>query len=507
MANGTTGLGLDQTVFDFSGIAEFGLQLDAMNEAKKEKKSQKFKTQYGSKLQENPEITMVRDVDKPFLESAKDEYMEAATKAQLSEDPADAQKAVELQAELSRQIKESQMINEQDFRTLEAINASDDPAYYKAEWDARRQETALSKEKGFISREDSYQYIPKKDIVSGSLYEMALKDVALVREIGTYQHTDESGTSVIRFQKDKAEAKANSLYDNFTSANASIAQALNKEAYFQEKFGNIDRFTDADVQRMNEMMNESEEIRNKYKTEEAIKEDPRLKSDPAAQRHAIYLFNLPSAIDDFGREKFVSILVEKAEVRDRTQEAKASTQTGGEDPSDYGANYSSSFEFLLGEEADLSQVPSVKTGMALGKSSTKGGTLKSIGKGTNAVYYEGITAVLPRDAKFDEEGNLAEGTKVQYLLNTRVPSKDQLAQLIANAKDENKTPDEIFDFIDYKLTPVPLGTMKGDIPQGQLATMQRVALNQAVLALKALKEKDEKKEGSSSGESSNKVPR
>lgn len=498
MANGTTGLGLDQTVFDFSGIAEFGLQLDAMNEAKKEKKSQKFKTQYGSKLQEKPEITMVRDVDKPFLESAKNDYMEAATKAQLSEDPADAQKAVELQAELSRQIKESQMINEQDFRTLEAINASDDPAYYKSEWETRRQETALSKEKGFISREDSYQYIPKKDIVSGNLYETALKDVGLVREMGTYQHTDESGTSVIRFQRDKAEAKANSLYDNFT-ANNQLAQELNKEAYFQEKFGNIDRFTDNDVQKMNEMMNKSKEIREQYGSLKEIEEDPRLKSDPAAQRDAIELFNLPKTIDDFGRERFVSTLVEKAEVRDRTQESKASIQTGGEDPSDYGINAALSFEGLLGEEADLSQVPNVKnmSDMALGKASTKGGTLKSIGKGKNTVYYEGITAVIPKNAKFDKDGKLISG-EVEYLLNTRVPAEDELSQIIA-LKEEGKSTQEIFNLIDFKLTPVPLGTMRGDIPQGQLAAMQRLALQEAKRAHEALNKDDEKKEGESSG--------
>jgi hypothetical protein len=491
MANGTTGLGLDQTVFDFSGIAEFGLQLDAMNEAKREKKSQKFKTQYGSKLQEKPEVTMVRDVDKEFLESVKDEYMEAATKAQLSEDPADAQKALEIQTTLSKQIRESQIINEQDFRTLEAINASDDPAYYKGEWEARRKETALSKEKDFVAREDSYQYIAKKDIVQGSLYETALKDVALVREMGTYQHTSETGTSVTRFQKDKAEAKANSLYDNFT-ANNQLAQELNKEAYFQERFGNIDRFTDEDSQKMNEMMDKSKAIRKIYSSEEDIKNDPSLNSDPAAQRDALELFNLPKTIDEFGREKFVNTLVEKAEIRDRVQERRATGATGGEDAADYGANYGTSFEFLLGEEADLSEVGNV-TGSALGKASTKGGTLKSIGKGTNAVYYEGITAVIPKDAEFDEEGNIIGDKQITYLLNTRVPAEGQLAQLVANSKNKNLTPDEMFDFIDYKLKPVRLGTMKGDIPQGQLNAMMAIARNQAMMQHKALNEKEESK--------------
>jgi hypothetical protein len=227
MANGTTGLGLDQTVFDFSGIAEFGLQLDAMNEAKREKKSQKFKTQYGSKLQEKPEVTMVRDVDKEFLESVKDEYMEAATKAQLSEDPADAQKAIELQSSLSRQIKESQMINEQDFRTLEVITASDDPAYYRGEWETRRKETALSKDKDFIAREDSYQYIPKKDIAPSSLNEMALQDVVLVREMGTYQHTDEKALLLLVFKKTKLKQRL-TLYMMNLQSHQPIKRSLKK---------------------------------------------------------------------------------------------------------------------------------------------------------------------------------------------------------------------------------------------------------------------------------------
>jgi hypothetical protein len=497
MANGTTGLGLDQTVFDFSGIAEFGLQLDAMNEAKREKKSQKFKTQYGSKLQEKPEVTMVRDVDKEFLEASKDEYMEAATKAQLSEDPADAQRALELQSTLSRQIKESQMINEQDFRTLEVITASDDPAYYRGEWETRRKETALSKDKDFIAREDSYQYIPKKDIAPSSLNEMALQDVVLVREMGTYQHTDEKGTSVTRFQKDKAEAKANSLYDEFTKSPTN--QKVVEEAYFQKRFGDIDRFTDEDVTEMNNMLNQSKDIIAEYEKIENIEKDPYLKANPAEMRRVKDLFNLPQDIDNFGRERWVNTLVEKAEVRDRTQEGRATGATTGEDGSDYGINAAYSFEGLLGEGADLSKVPDVEgmSDMALGKASTKGGTLKSIGKGKNAVYYEGITCVLSKDAEFNEKGELVKGTR-EFLLNTRVPAEGELAQIIALRENDNMSPEDIFNLVDYTLTPVPLGTMKGDIPQGQLNAMQQLAFNEARRAQEGLN-KDNEDKGESSG--------
>ena len=71
MANGTTGLGQDTTVFDFTKLGQTGLFMD---EARRQRKQQFVKD--NATLYESIDTQGIRDVDKPYINEQVENAME-----------------------------------------------------------------------------------------------------------------------------------------------------------------------------------------------------------------------------------------------------------------------------------------------------------------------------------------------------------------------------------------------------------------------------------------------
>ena len=121
MAQGTAGLGQDSTVFDFSNIGRQGLMLDEV----KYQANARFKKD-NIDLYKDIDDSFIRDVDAPFLNQQVEEYMELATEAISSKDPATLQKAKNMRAEVSRLTATSKAARMHGTEVMSTFRGSDE---------------------------------------------------------------------------------------------------------------------------------------------------------------------------------------------------------------------------------------------------------------------------------------------------------------------------------------------------------------------------------------------
>ena len=308
MANGTAGLGQASTVFDFSGIAQLGLQIDQINEAKAEKKSAKF--QAGNKdLQEATSLAGIRDVDRTYLQAKLNEFQDLSAKAYRTEDPSVAQQARALKSEIAERVAVSSTLQKNDFAESGKFAETEDSEYYKNQLESHRQATAMTKDNnGLIDPVAvKYTFIPEKDLIKGTLVDAVNPYLSAVKETAT-------GTAdgVTKTSPTQVKRLANEKYDAFSTTNE--GKLLVKESFFMNKF-DIKRFKESDVKRMEEMLSISEQLQSQFDNEQQIEEA--YKNDPAKMREAKSLFNLKKEMDDYGRETFVTEVVARTGLTDR----------------------------------------------------------------------------------------------------------------------------------------------------------------------------------------------
>lgn len=319
MANGTAGLGQASTVFDFSGIAQLGLQIDQINEAKAEKKSAKF--QAGNKdLQEATSLAGIRDVDRPYLQSKLNEFQDLSAKAYRTEDPAIAKQARDLRAQISERVAVSSTLQKNDFAESGKFAETEDFDYYKNQLESHRQTTAMTADNdGLIDPVAvKYTFIPEKDLIKGTLVDAVNPYLSAVKETATGTADGVTKTSPAQVKK-----LANEKYDAFSTTNE--GKLLVKESFFMNKF-DIKRFKESDVKRMEEMLSTSEQLQSQFDNEQQIEEA--YKNDPAKMREAKSLFNLKKEMDDYGRKTFVTEIEARTGLADRTTKTE-------EGPSEY----------------------------------------------------------------------------------------------------------------------------------------------------------------------------
>ena len=104
MATGTEGLGLPTTVFDFSGIAEKGKEMDDALMMRRERwaKDNAF-------LYDTPDTTLIRDIDSPYINEQAELAMQLNAKAVQTKRPEDIQAAKNQMATTSRLVTESRV--------------------------------------------------------------------------------------------------------------------------------------------------------------------------------------------------------------------------------------------------------------------------------------------------------------------------------------------------------------------------------------------------------------
>lgn len=311
MADGTTGLGQPTTVFDFSGIAQLGLQIDQINEQRAQKRSAKFEAS-NKDIMDTQGISLgkVRDVDRAYLQKKLNEFQDLAAQAYRTEDPAIAQQARALKSQIAERVSVSATLQSNDFAESAKFAEAEDRGYYINQLNQHRQSTAMTDENdGLIDPVAvKYTFVPERDLIKGNLADATATYVGAVKETATT--TTAEGTT--RTSRDRVLSEANKKYDVFSQT--AEGKLYVKEAYFQDKFG-IERFKESDTVRMEEMIAASEQLHTQFDNVEQIQEA--YKNDKARAREMTELFNLKNDMDDWGRNKFVTELEARIGYADR----------------------------------------------------------------------------------------------------------------------------------------------------------------------------------------------
>lgn len=472
MANGTAGLGQNATVFDFSGIAEFGLQVDAMAQQRAEKKSAKF--QAGNKDLLDPMSKVgIRDIDKPFIEKKYAQFMDASTEAYRTEDAAAAQKARAMKAELAELISTSQAYQKSwidgQASTYNSESYKTEPQMYEERMEWYKNNTAMNEQNGgavgdagFFFHTELTDYAPK-DINAEALAIAGQVKNASYDQTST-PNSEGGNTSVKTFNEDKYAQNMEIQWNNFL--NTENADALLFENYMIKEYGGRSKFDPKEVKAMKDRLAYGKQLRSQgYESVDDIYESNEF--SPLEKAKAVKAFAMEDDMLSMGREIFESTVY--GAIQEGTQYSKTKGSGGGDGQSEeakYGANMGTTFEQLLGTQADTSKIAGFQEGTALGMSSTKSGATKSIGKGKNETFYEGITVAI------DPDGNK------QYYINSWIPDASDWEKIQA-LRDGGATIDDIMSEVKFVLTPQPLTKFKGDIPQGELAQMVSIAEKQA----------------------------
>ena len=492
MADGTAGLGQGTTVFDFSGIGKLGLQIDEMQRQKEEKKSAKFQRSSEGAM-DGVSISGVRENDKPYLNNKYNEWMETATQAMQTEDPALLAKANTLKSELSQRVSESQSYQKSWLtgmeKTVNSTSYKQQPSMYDDRMEWYKTNTAMTDENngqvgddGYFFHQELIDYAPKDIVSIAGDYVGAVKQAATET---TSFSGPEGGSSKTVINEKAALESVDKQFEVFLQSENQ--QELLFENYMIKESGRS-YFEPKDVKAFQDRLALGEQLKNKYTDLDALKQD--MKDSPLQLAQAEKAWNMEAEMVAYGKDNFTKAIMANMDLGKKQSTTVKDPDAGAKDAqaeSDkYGYSGGQKWSDIVGEDADLSKVGEVPEDFSIGKSSTKGGALRSFGKGKNATYYEGLSAMISPDFEVDEEGNVVDG-EIRFLLNTRVPAESDLEQIIQAQKD-GKTGAELLELVDFTLQPVSLGTMEGDIPKGELKMMKKLAIQEA---LKAQKEANE----------------
>lgn len=487
MANGTEGLGQPKHVFDFSGIGELGLQIDQMQEQKRERKSAKFQSA-AKGATEGVQISGVRDNDLPYLNESYQEWMQTATQAMQTEDPAMLSKANAMKAKLAGDIANSQRYQQSWLGGIEKTTGStsykQQPSLYEERMDWYKQNTAMTKDNqgqvgdaGFYFHQELIDYAPKDIVTWSKDYVGAVKQAATDT---TSFSGPEGGSSKTVINEKAALESVDKQWNVF------LQREDNNELLFENymvKETGRSWFEPNDVAQFQQRLELGQELKSKFNSIDDMRQS--MKNSPLQLAKAEKAWNMEQEMVDYGKEVFTEGIMANMDLGKKqsvTIKDPNAGKTGESEFDKYGYSQGQTWEEVLGEDAILDEAGEVPQDYSIGKASTKGGALRSIGKGKNATYYEGLSAVVSPDFEVDEDGNVVDG-EISWLLNTRVPAAGELQQLIEGQKQGLEGAD-LLEFVDFDLKPVPLSTMEGDIPRGELRIMKQLAIKQALEAQK-----------------------
>jgi len=476
MADGTTGLGQNQTVFDFSGIAQMGLQMDELARQRSERKSDKYKASNKDIMNEVSKVG-IREVDKPFINDKYNEWMSTASEAMRTEDPAVTARARQLRSELSEVVATSQGYQKSYINGIQQMYGSDSyknqPSMYEERLNWYNKNTAMTKDNGGqVGDAGIFFHEDLTDFAEKDVSTWAKEAVSAVKQAGTVDsyYTKEDGTKVrsVGVDKDKALANIDKQWDDFLTRQNS--DDLLFENYLMSEYKGRSSFSSKEVAAMQERRKYGRELNSKYSDIKELEAAPEFRNNPIGLANAKKAFTMETEMSSMGKEVFTNAVMADIEGTRRT-ESKSSAGSGTDDTSKYGLYQGTDWTSVLPNVSLENVSEEAKSalrsrGSVIGTSSTKGGALRSIGKGQNTVYYEGISSVLNPD-----------GTET-YFLNKLEPSADQLQQLL-DKQAEGVTGKELLDFIDFETKVVPLGAFEGDIPVGELKTMKSGASSRA----------------------------
>lgn len=334
MANGTTGLGQGNQVFDFSNLGQQGLAYDARQYAKK----QEFAKQNAS-LYDGVDASGIRDVDSPYINQELENAMDLAATAQKTMSPDDAQKAKNAMARVSQLAATSKAALSQETESYTKLRET--PEYirnsnlYDVHLEDHRRSTAMtSGNQGQVGQGILYQ-APVMYDTEKSVAQFAAVDAEKVlrgalestgRSITNADGTS-SGFSLADVDEETKATLIKQTYGTQMESNKEFRLAV--EAQFMGDLYGKEDLTDGDVKAFTQLREYGSEIRSQYSTIEDLEQAPEFANDPFARRRATQAFNLENELDAYGERVYTEAVDPRATKGKQQKSSKDKSVKGG----------------------------------------------------------------------------------------------------------------------------------------------------------------------------------
>ena len=477
MANGTTGLGQGNQVFDFSNLGQAGLAYDARQYAKK----QEFVKQNAS-LYDAVDASGIRDVDSPYINQELEKAMELASTAQKTMNPEDAQRAKNAMAAVSQLAATSKAALTQETETYGKLRETPEYArnstLYTDHLNQHRQSTAMtSANQGKVGQGILYQapvmYDTEKSVAQFAAVD-AEKVLRGALESSGRTVTNADGTSKGYSLADVDEkVKADLIAQTYgTQMESNKEFRLAVEAQFMGDLYGKEDLTDGDVQAFTQLREYGNEIRSKYRSVEDLEADPEFANNPFARRRAVQAFNIENELDQYGQRVYTEAVDPRATKGKQSKSSKSDAKSGGNNDGkslldDLALNSGTSVSDVLGNVKIKGAVPNMAN-QQVGYASAPKTKAYSSGSGEQRIVTGGLIAQKV-------------GNRVKYFAVEYKPSEDimtKVKELEASGASENAI-SALLQKTDATLTQIQGGYSR--IPSGDLKLMKTAALREANL--------------------------
>ena len=477
MANGTTGLGQGNQVFDFSNLGQAGLAYDARQYAKK----QEFVKQ-NADLYNAVDASGIRDVDSPYINQELEKAMELASTAQKTMNPEDAQRAKNAMAAVSSLAATSKAALTQETESYGKLRETPEYArnstLYTDHLTQHRQSTAMtSANQGQVGQGILYQapvmYDTEKSVAQFAAVD-AEKVLRGALESSGRTVTNADGTSKGWSLSDvdpkiKGELIAQT-YGTQMESNKEFRLAV--EAQFMGDLYGKEDLTDGDVQAFTQLRDYGNEIRSKYRSVEDLEADPEFANNPFARRRAVQAFNLENELDQYGQRVYTEAVDPRATKGKQSKSSKSDAKSGGSGDGknlldDLALNSGTSVSGVLGNVKIKGAVPNTAN-QQIGYASAPKTKAYSSGSGEQRIVTGGVIA--------KKVGNSVEYFAVEYKPSEDIMTK--VKELEASGASESAI-STLLQKTDATLTQIKGGYSR--IPSGDLRLMKTAALREANL--------------------------
>ena len=477
MANGTTGLGQGNQVFDFSNLGQAGLAYDARQYAKK----QEFAKQNAS-LYDAVDASGIRDVDSPYINQELEAAMELSATAQKTMNPEDAQKAKNAMDRVSQLAATSKAALTQETESYTKLRET--PEYirnsniYDSHLEDHRRSTAMTAgNQGQVGQGILYQapvmYDTEKSVAQFAAVDAEKVLRGALESMGR-SVTNEDGTSSGYSLSDvDEETKATLIKQTYgTQMESNKEFRLAVEAQFMGNLYGKEDLTDGDVRAFTELREYGNEIRSKYSSIEDLEKAPEFANNPFARRRATQAFNLENELDAYGERVYTEAVDPRATKGKQQKSSKDKSVKGGKDDGgslldDLALNSGTSVSEVLGNVGIKGAVPNTAN-QQLGYASAPKAKAYSSGSGEQRIVTGGVIA--------KKVGNSVEYFAVEYKPSADIMTK--IKELEASGASESAI-STLLQKTDATLAPIKGGYSR--IPSGDLKLMKTAALREANL--------------------------
>lgn len=472
MANGTTGLGQDATVFDFTKLGQTGLFMD---EARRQRKQQFVKD--NATLYEGIDTQGVREVDKPYINEQVENAMELSALAQKTRNPEDAQKARLAMDKASRLAKTSQTASLQHFNTFaefkKTAEYNRDPQRYERYYREHQNATAFtSNNDGQISTDNLLFEAPTFLEVEKSMSDFIGADATTVIN-ASYERTAFNTTHIsgriegedkAEINVEKKDAAIQELYMGQMHSDTDFREAVEAQV-MADYFGTTDLATQQTA-KFQEMREYGRELTEQYGDDiEALKADRRFVNNPVALAQAEEAYNMENSIVERGYELYYDAVAAKAKKGTNFSEVDneaAGVKSQGYDPDkDYALNTGATAEEALGGNIKIkNNAMTDLENSTVGYSSIQGMKLRARGSGAQKVLVGGVLAQKKSDGSFE------------YFAVEYQPSPDILTKI-----EEGGDAASLLAQVDANV--VPIDAARAGIPSQEISQLKQNAFLQA----------------------------